>query len=101
MATTVASRGVWQWRRRSVPYVLLFPGLLWLGIFYLWPTIQMFFVSLQTGSLERGFTLTWNWGVYGQVLSSYNEPLVRSVVYGLIVTMACLVISYPLAYFIA
>jgi spermidine/putrescine transport system permease protein len=98
---TAATRRRWRWRRRSVPYLLLLPGLLWLLIFYAWPTIQMFFVSLQEGSLARGFRLTWNWGIYEQVLSSYSEPLIRSVAYGLIVTLACLVISYPLAYFIA
>ncbi len=61
----------------------------------------MFFISLQEGSLEEGYRLTWHWANYGNVLSSYNVQLVRSLEYGLIVTVACLLLSYPLAYFIA
>ncbi len=61
----------------------------------------MFFISLQEGSLEEGYRLTWRWDTYGHVVSSYSVQLVRSLEYGLIVTLACLLLSYPLAYFIA
>jgi spermidine/putrescine transport system permease protein len=88
-------------RRSLVPYVLLAPGITWLVLFYVWPTIQMFFISLQEGSLERGYQLTWHWATYGDVFLRYSTQLVRSVEYGLIVTVACLLIGYPLAYFIA
>lgn len=88
-------------RRRVAPYLLLAPGIAWLVVFYAWPTVQMFLISLQEGSLERGYALTWHWGIYGVVLSKYSSQLIRSVQYGLLVTLACLVISYPLAYFIA
>jgi spermidine/putrescine transport system permease protein len=88
-------------RARLVPYALLAPGLLWLIVFFAWPTLQMFFISLQEGSLERGYALTWHWATYGDVFSKYSVQMIRSVEYGLIVTGACLLISYPLAYFIA
>lgn len=88
-------------RRGAVPYLLLLPGIAWLLVFYAWPMVQMFFISLQEGSLERGYQLTWNWPMYGDVFSRYSTQLVRSVEYGLIVTAACLMIGYPLAYFIA
>jgi spermidine/putrescine transport system permease protein len=101
VAVAVESRGRLKFRRSLVPYLLLLPGLLWLFLFYLLPTIQMFFTSLQTGSLETGYRLTWNWGVYADVLSLYGEQLGRSLVYGLTATVACLLIGYPVAYFIA
>jgi spermidine/putrescine transport system permease protein len=88
-------------RRSLVPYLLLAPGITWLALFYVWPTFQMFFISLQEGSLERGYQLTWHWPTYGEVFSRYSTQLVRSVEYGLIITVACLLIGYPLAYFIA
>jgi spermidine/putrescine transport system permease protein len=88
-------------RRSLAPYLLLAPGLAWLLLFYVWPTIQMFFISLQEGSLELGYQLTWQWSTYGEVFFRYSTQLVRSVEYGLIVTVACLLIGYPLAYFIA
>jgi len=101
MAISVAARRTGLRRATLAPYALLGPGLLWLVIFFAWPTIQMFFISLQTGSLERGYQLTWHWTTYGDVFSKYSVQMIRSVGYGLIVTTACLLISYPLAYFIA
>jgi spermidine/putrescine transport system permease protein len=101
VATTVAASRVGRRRTRLVPYALLAPGILWLVIFFAVPTIQMFFISLQTGSLERGYSLTWHWATYADVFSKYSVQMIRSLQYGLIVTGACLLISYPLAYFIA
>jgi spermidine/putrescine transport system permease protein len=96
-----AERAGFRLRRGLIPYVLLVPGIAWLLVFYALPTIQMFVISLQEGSLERGYQLTWHWATYGDVFSKYSTQLLRSVEYGLIVTVACLLISYPLAYFIA
>jgi spermidine/putrescine transport system permease protein len=88
-------------RRSRVAYLLLAPGIVWLVVFFVVPVVQMFFISLQEGNIDEGFRLTWHWATYGEVLSKYDTQLLRSVVYGLIVTIACLAISYPLAYFIA
>jgi spermidine/putrescine transport system permease protein len=101
MAATVSAPRVGRRRTKLVPYILLGPGILWLIAFFAIPTIQMFFISLQTGSLERGYQLTWHWAIYGDVFSKYSVQMIRSLEYGLIVTGACLLISYPLAYFIA
>jgi spermidine/putrescine transport system permease protein len=80
---------------------LLLPGGIYLLVFYVIPTISMLSVSLQTGSLERGYSLTWNTGIYPEVLLRNDTQILRSLAYGLIVTLACLLISYPLAYTIA
>jgi spermidine/putrescine transport system permease protein len=101
MAVAVLAQRPGRRRAKLVPYALLSPGILWLVIFFALPTIQMFFISLQTGSLEQGYRLTWHWATYGDVFSKYSVQLIRSVEYGFIVTAACLLISYPLAYFIA
>jgi spermidine/putrescine transport system permease protein len=73
----------------------------WLLIFYVIPTISMLSISLTEGSPERGFQFTGNVGIYPEVLSRNSVQLVRSGIYGVIVTLATLVISYPLAYTIA
>jgi spermidine/putrescine transport system permease protein len=101
LAVVVAARKPAFTRRRLSPYLLLLPGIAWLVLFYVWPTIQMFFISLQEGNLAQGYALTWHWQTYADVFSKYDTQLIRSVVYGLIVTAACLALSYPLAYFIA
>jgi spermidine/putrescine transport system permease protein len=88
-------------RRRLTPYLLLLPGMAWLAVFYVWPTIQMFLVSLQEGNLFEGYRFTWHWATYADVFQKYDTQLFRSVAYGLIVTAACLLLAYPLAYFIA
>jgi spermidine/putrescine transport system permease protein len=84
-----------------VAYLLLLPGGLWLILFYVVPTISMLSVSLQEGSLEQGYRLTWNVGVYGDVLLRNDTQIIRSVLYGLVTTVVTLLIAYPLAYTIA
>jgi spermidine/putrescine transport system permease protein len=79
----------------------LLPGLVWLLIFYVIPTISMLSISLTEGSPERGFEFTGNFGIYPEVISRNSVQLIRSAAYGLIVTLATLVIAYPLAYTIA
>jgi spermidine/putrescine transport system permease protein len=79
----------------------LLPGAIYLLVFYVIPTLSMLSVSLQTGSLEQGYRLTWNGGIYAEVLLRNDTQILRSLAYGLIVTAVCLLISYPLAYTIA
>lgn len=61
----------------------------------------MFSVSLQEGSLETGYVFTGRWQTYLDALSKYDTQMIRSLLYGLIVTVATLLISYPMAYWIA
>ena len=97
-AAAITRRGP---RKTRAPYLLLLPGGLFLTLFYLVPTVSMLSLSLQEGSLERGFRLTWRFQNYLDVLQRYDTQFVRSLIYGLIVTVVCLVVSYPLAYGIA
>ena len=88
-------------RKGLIPYLLTFPGVLWLAVFFLVPMAAMFSLSLQEGSLEAGYRLTGHWQTYLEALGKYDTQLLRSLGYGLIVTVATLVISYPMAYWIA
>ena len=88
-------------RRRKAPYLLSFPGVFWLILFFLVPMITMFSVSLQEGTLETGFEFTGRWQTYLDALEKYDTQMIRSIVYGLIVTVATLLIGYPIAYWIA
>ena len=54
--------------RQLAPYLLLLPGLGWLLLFYVYPAVQMFLVSLWTGNITDGYNMTWNWGIYAQGL---------------------------------
>ena len=87
--------------RRSTPYLLLLPGALCLALLFLTPLVFLLSQSLQTGSLERGYRLTFRFATYLDVLSRYHEQLLRSLMYAGLATVLALVIAYPLAYAIA
>jgi len=88
-------------RRALVPAVLLAPGLIWLIVFYLLPVINQAWVSLMDGTLEGGYTFQWNWDAYANAFSEYHEQFLRSLGYAAVATVLALIISFPLAYFIA
>lgn len=88
-------------RKRFIPYLLALPAVAWLATFFVSPMANMFSLSLQEGSLERGYEFTGRWQTYLDVLGRYDTQLIRSLGYGLIVTIATLLISYPMAYWIA
>jgi spermidine/putrescine transport system permease protein len=87
--------------RRIAPYLFLLPGGLWLAAFFVVPLVIMASVSLQTGTLGTGFALTWNFGVYPQVVDQYSPQFVRSLIYAVVVTGLTLAVGYPIAYTIA
>ncbi|GAA2492141.1 ABC transporter permease subunit [Streptomyces thermolineatus] len=88
-------------RRRRVPYLLLLPGLAWLLVFFVAPMVYQASTSIQTGSLETGFQVTWNFAAYPAALAEYWPHFLRSVLYSGTATALCLLIGYPLAYTIA
>jgi spermidine/putrescine transport system permease protein len=87
--------------RRATPYLLLAPGLAWLAVFFLVPMYYLLNTSLQTGSLDVGYTFTWAWSNYKDALTQYQTQFIRSVEYAGLATIFSLLISYPLAYWIA
>jgi spermidine/putrescine transport system permease protein len=86
---------------RLAPYLVGLPGGLWLAIFFVVPILVMLSLSLQSGNVEEGFRFTWQWSNYADAWDFYHVQFVRSIVYGLIVTVLCLVLAYPMAYWIA
>jgi spermidine/putrescine transport system permease protein len=88
-------------RSRLSPYLLILPGGLWLAVFFVIPMVAMVNVSTQTGSLETGFVQTFNFGVYGDMISAYHTQLLRSLSYGVMTTVITILLAYPMAYWIA
>jgi len=88
-------------RRRLTPYWLLLPGLAWLTIFFVVPMVFLASQSLQTGSLDQGYALTWHVQTYVDALNNYYPQFVRSLGYAGSATILALLIAYPLAYAIA
>ena len=87
--------------RGLTPYLLLAPGLAWLAVFFVAPLGFLAYQSLQSGSFDFGYEFTWAWENYREAISTYHEHLIRSFVYAGLATLLALLISYPLAYWIA
>jgi spermidine/putrescine transport system permease protein len=84
-------------------YLLLLPGAVWLLLFFVVPTVTLVATSLYdpAGSLQTGYAMTGHWQNYVDALGDYGEQFVRSLVYALLATIACVVLGFPLAYAIA
>ncbi len=90
-------------RRGRTGYLLLLPGILWLIVFFIIPTIQLAATALYdpNGSLDTGYAMTLAFGNYIDALTQYQEQFLRSFLYAGIATVFCLLLGYPLAYAIA
>jgi spermidine/putrescine transport system permease protein len=88
-------------KKAGLPYLLLLPGLGFLAIFFVAPLVIMALESLKTGTIDTGFSLTWEFSNYSDALSDYNEQFLRSFEYAGLATLLALLIGYPLAYVIA
>jgi spermidine/putrescine transport system permease protein len=88
-------------RRQLLPYLLLAPGLLWLGVFFLIPAANQANVSLWSGTPETGQAFDWNFANYTNAFRDYSDHIVRSLGYAATSTLLAFVIAFPLAYYIA
>jgi spermidine/putrescine transport system permease protein len=88
-------------RRRLIPYLLMGPGLIWLVLFFVVPLYFMGQLSLESGTLETGYTFSWEWSNFTDSLDRFDTQFVRSFVYAGAATLIALLIAYPLAYGIA
>lgn len=93
-------------KRKLTPYLLLLPGGLWLGIFFVAPIVILFMTALMTplpNGLPGQYVQTFSFTNFVDVLSrpQFIEALGRSFLYASIATLLALLIGYPLAYAIA
>jgi spermidine/putrescine transport system permease protein len=88
---------------RRIPYVIAAPGLLFLFVFFIVPLITLFKISLSTkpDRLLPRYDFTWEWSNFGTAFDDFGSQLVRSFAYAGAATLLCIVIAYPIAYFIA
>jgi spermidine/putrescine transport system permease protein len=88
-------------RRHLAPYLLVLPGGLWLVLFFVVPMITMLSLSLQQGDIVNGYAFTGHWQTYTDAIVDYRTQIFRSLIYGAITTVALIVLSFPVAYWIA
>lgn len=90
-------------RSGKTGYILLFPGVVWLALFFVIPFYSLVATALYdpNGSVVGGYKMTWAFSNYWHALQDYWQPLVRSLAYGALATLFCLILGYVLAYAIA
>jgi spermidine/putrescine transport system permease protein len=82
-------------------WLLLSPLLLWVALFVVAPTAIMLVYSFGRRGTLGGVVLDFTIENYAGVLDpTYLRILVRSVLYAGLTTVICLVMGYPVAYFI-
>lgn len=90
-------------RPKLLTFLLLLPPLLWIGIVYvgsLFALLLQSFYSLDdySGLVVHEFTLS----TYAQLLEEANiQIILRTVLMAAVVTLACAVIAFPIAYYAA
>ena len=92
------------WRHpRVLLALLLTPPLLWLGVVYLGSLVALLWQSFYSidefsGVVKQEFTLK----TYAELLRPSNfDILVRTVIMATLVTLACAVLAFPIAYYAA
>ncbi len=81
---------------------LLSPVTFWLGLFFLAPLLLIVAYSFGTAGVYGGMKLGFNTNNYAQIADPlYLKILFRTLVIAVLTTLLCLVLGYPLAYFIA
>ncbi len=93
-----------QPKKSRIVLLLLLPGMIYLGLFFITPFVSLITTSLQApipgggiGQYQAGFEI----GNYAFVTGEYLEQIVRSFIYATVATLLALAFSYPIAYFIA
>jgi putative spermidine/putrescine transport system permease protein len=81
------------------------PGTLWLVFYLVLPLVFIVLVSFWTYKLgaKSGFTTNWTLENYGTIVhsSTYWHNMLTSVYTSLIAVAACLILGFPIAYFLA
>jgi len=78
------------------------PAVLWLVVFFLVPLVTMLSLSVQTcDSITLACKLTWHFAEFPDVISEFSDTIVRSFIYAGAATVAALIVSFPVTYWIA
>jgi spermidine/putrescine transport system permease protein len=88
---------------RWTPYLLSAPGLVCIYLFFLVPLVTLLKISLSERT-ERGSSkvdFDWAFGNFSKAFTDFGDQLWRALIYAAITTLLCLLMAYPLAYFIA
>ena len=84
-------------------YGLLAPGALYLVIAFIVPLTLIVYTSCRRAACSTGGNSVFSWAFdnYSTAFSQYGEIYLRSLIYSGMATVFCIVLAYPMAYWIA
>jgi putative spermidine/putrescine transport system permease protein len=85
-----------------VTAALAAPGLIWIGFYLIAPLVIIVLVSFWTWT-DSGFDRSWTLANYSELFhdSTYWDNMLSTFVTSVIAVVACLVLGFPVAYFLA
>lgn len=94
--------GGYSTRERRKGFVLALPALIWLGFFFILPLVIVVLVSFLTRGTRGALTLPLTFEHYERILGPVFRPVfIDSIFIALITTLVCVLLGYPLAFFIS
>lgn len=103
LATKKARPSAGRTKKSRIALLLLLPGLIYLGLFFVTPFAALVTTALQQpvpgggiGQYQPGL----EFGNFAFVVGEYSEQIIRSFIYATVATLLALAFSYPIAYFI-
>ena len=97
----MATRSGRRLGKRAAPYLLSLPSWVYLAVFFVIPLGSMLTLSLAVGNPLVGYTFTGHVAEFKHAIELYHSQFLRSFYFGALSTLATLVITYPVAYWIA
>jgi spermidine/putrescine transport system permease protein len=88
-------------RERRKGFLLAIPAIFWLGVFFLLPVVIVLFVSFLTRGRGGAGVMPLTLANYERVFNVFSGILTDSVWIAFLTTVICLVVGYPLAFFIS
>lgn len=86
--------------RKSSGFLLALPAILWLGLFFILPLIIVLIISFLSRGTGGAAELPFTFSHYDRVFTVFDSVLRRSVWIAFLTTVICLIVGYPLAFFI-
>lgn len=102
MAYTIRTGGGHNFREKVQGRLLAVPAVLWLVLFFIFPLAIVFLVSFMSRGAGGRIAFPLTFENYDRILfGPYFRVFVDSIVISLVTTAICLLVGYPLAFFIS
>ncbi|TVR21637.1 MAG: ABC transporter permease [Anaerolineaceae bacterium] len=86
--------------RKHNAFILSLPALFWLLVFFITPLLLVLVLSFMSRDITGRGTLPFTFEQYERVFTTFRPVFVSSINIALISTVVCLLIGYPLAFYI-